>query len=422
MTRNVVLITIDSLRADHCGCYGYNRNTTPTLDTMAADGLVFENAIAPGPSTYESMPAVFSGTLMLEYETQTENSLNRRGDQIRHNTLSQTIPEWFHSHGYTTAAFTTNPYTGRQTNFARGFDYYEDFLGSGEGPIMRQAAHLPVLSEAKHLVTLIRGDRASKPWPTYYDQVCTWLQQTTEPYFLWIFLLDTHTPYLASTDYRQCSSLEMYYRNWKLWASKKWGINFPISQEKLRNLYDATVRSVDEFLAQLRADLSGDPVIAVHSDHGEALGEHGSYGHDGYLYEENIHVPLVIEGVEDGQVVSPTSLTVLPKILRDAASGEPIEINDTCCNRSYVRSRILGPRALSLRSERWKYIGRVDPAGDHIVGEELYDLETDPRERVDRSETHPNRLAECRAVLNRRLTHEREGKAIATAAKRVVET
>lgn len=404
--RNVVLVTIDSLRADHCGFVGYDKETTPNLDRMADEGLSFNKAIAPGPSTYESMPAIITGRHMCQYPDGGGDDLDERTRHIRLNTRRQTVAEWFACQGYATGAFTTNPYTARNTNFARGFDRYEDFLDGGEGPLMRRAAHLPVLSELKHLVTLVRGDRASKPWRDYADETVSWARTAAEPYFLWLFALEPHTPYLPPEEHRQSGRAGTYYHNWKLWADKKWGVDLPLDHAALRDLYDSAVRTADDLLAHLRDSLPGDPILVVHSDHGEGFGEHGAYGHDSQLYEENLHVPLVVagEGVPDRTVERPVSLTVLPALLRAAARGD---LDDPPApSPGYALARTLGLGQIALRGRDWKYLAHVADGG--VDREELYDLESDPGETESVAGIHGDLVDAGRSVVCRRLEHERE--------------
>ncbi|NHN46551.1 sulfatase [Halostella sp. JP-L12] len=417
--RNVVLVTVDSLRADHCGYWGYDRETSPTLDRMAEEGFVFEQAFAPGPSTYESMPAIFTGRHMTSFSPNVESSdgdedaIDARTRNIRMNMNAPTIPEWFAEQGYATGAFTTNPYTGAHTGFARGFDHYEDFMGDGEGPLMRKAAHLPVLSEIKHVITLLRGDRASKQWTEYYDRIIEWVEDVDDPYFLWVFLLDTHTPYLADSEHRaetDVSHLEMYYHNWRLWMEKKWRADenhSSLDQETLVDLYDATIASVDDFLSSLLEDLGDtDPIVVVHSDHGEAFGEHGTYGHDAQLYEENLHVPLIVHGNGlTGRTTTPVSLTQLPELLQHLATGA--EQLSTVNQPGTVLSKTFDAEQFCLRGPDWKYVCRTDPDEKTVQDDRLYDLRHDPDERdpIDKPESL---AAACRQAIRRRLSHERE--------------
>lgn len=381
---------------------------------MADSGLAFENAIAPGPSTYESVPAILTGHHMCEYPTSDGDTLDQRGEQIWLNTRREMIAEWFADQGYNTAAFTTNPYTGRHTNFARGFERFEDFFDEGEGPLMRRAAHLPVFSEMKHLVTLFRGDRASKPWQSFYQEMRSWIENASEPYFLWVFLLDAHTPYLVPDEYRQGSKASMYYHNWRFWAAQKWGLDLPPNSDALRKLYQGTIRSIDSFFENLLRDTTRNPVIAVHADHGEAFGEHETFGHEAALYEENIHVPLIFYNAsETGHVDAPVSLTEIPQLLTEVTT-DSLSIP----NPNYALSRTFGPRRLAIRGLSWKYIGTIS-SDFRIVEDELYDLTTDPSEQMNRADDQPAVVEQCRELLHRRLAHERETATVFRAAGEV---
>jgi arylsulfatase len=326
---------------------------------------------------------------------------------------SATIPEWFASRGYTTGAFSTNPYTGAHTAFSRGFDDYEDFMEDGEGFLMKKAAHFPVLSEMKHVVTLVRGDRASKPWTDYYDRIVEWVQTAEEPYFLWLFLLDTHTPYLADATYRaenDIGRLAMLYHNWRLWMGKKWGPtqnHSGMNREKLVDLYDATIRSVDDFLATLSRDIRDtDPAMVIHADHGEAFGEHGTYGHNAQLYEENLHVPLVVHGSEiRDSMKRPVSLADLPVVLRNVATDSdslPDELGS-----GPILAKTVDAEQFSLRGPTWKYICRTSPDDGTIHEERMYDLAHDPDEQ-NPTDGASNLMTACRRVIPHRLSHERE--------------
>lgn len=414
MSQNVILITIDSLRADHCGFMGYDRNTTPSMDKLAAEGYVFRNAISPGPSTYESMPSIFTGNLLTTFGPEIpipEEEWSERGKNIRLNMNHETIPEWFTRQGYTTGAFTANPYTGAHTSFARGFDQYEDFMEDGEGSIMQAAAQLPVLSELKHLVTLVRGDRAAKPWTDYYQRVCEWIDSVSEPYFLWVFLLDPHTPYLTANEYRTKTGRgQMYYQNWKLWMNKKWSeADRPTpDQERLVDLYDSAIRAADDFVDHVLNDTrEDDPAIIVHADHGEAFAEHDLFGHRSLLYEENIHVPLVVHnGFDQGNSDEPVSLAGVPQLLKSIVHDDTPSLPP----RPYALSKTLENR-FAVRGIGWKYIGKIDNSGQ-ITDEQIYDLQSDPEEQRNIADRQPDLVDICRRIIYNRHQHEREANSI----------
>lgn len=422
--RNVVLVTLDSLRADHCGYIDPKLELTPNLDELAEKGIAFENAVSPGPSTAESMPAIFGGDLMTTYiSPQDLRTSDDHYELQEKNTRQQTIAEWFKRAGYSTAAFTTNPHTGSQTNFARGFDRFEDFPISRGKYTSKVVRNLP--GEVNNFITWLRREGSIKPWTDFYPQILEWIDEASEPYFVWIFLLDTHTPYLVDSEYRSENWFEMYYytmkrwrdnmdgRRWKDKAEAGWEdrvVDHSLSEKdgrKLHSLYCGTIRFVDEFFERIREDTrSTRPVFVVHSDHGEAFGEHGTYGHEHQLYEENIHVPLIVSGVgEAGRVEEPISLHDLDGVLRNAAREDAEGLTDR--DDAYALSKTSNGQQFAVRGETWKYIANVRDLRE-IVHEEVYDLSDDGDETRNVAEDRPS-LVECsRAALQHRFSHEHE--------------
>jgi arylsulfatase len=193
--RNIVAVTYDSLRADHCGHFGYERNTTPHLDQMASEGTGFQNAIAPASRTNPSMAGTFTGEPMVARDRVADPSYSRR-HLARYGTLAEELSEL----GYTTGAFNPNAYASRHYGFDRGFDHFEDFLFSTD---RYQEIFQNHLSDST-LYTLIRNFRnylrreeAFKTWDRYIDQIEEWVTTQSEPFFLWVFSLDTHFPHLT---------------------------------------------------------------------------------------------------------------------------------------------------------------------------------------------------------------------------------
>jgi arylsulfatase A-like enzyme len=327
--RNVVLVTIDSLRADHCGFLGSEYDLTPTLDRMAADGLAFETAIAPGPRTPSSMPVAFTGRFDRQRDVSWGDWRDRWGRIAAHLGRHRTIAERLRADGYTTVGVTVNPWT-HGTGFETGFDRLlelegaEAIEGSDTGTTAFRALDW----------TLGRtelGDRYQwgnardwfVQWPQYYDRVLELVREASAPYFLWVFLLDPHQPYLAPREYRtEASAPAMYYANIR---ERTTGAPDELPARLwtwLERSYRDAIRSTDAFLETLQTDLAeDDPAFVVHGDHGEAFGEHGSYGHEPYLYDENVHVPLVVGNVDPGRVTAPYSLRHLPRLLTGIATG-----------------------------------------------------------------------------------------------------
>jgi len=341
---NIVLVTVDSLRADHCRCYGYEKDTTPNLDSMAEGGLMFEHAIAPGPATPESMPVMFTGEWPVDRADDGESELTARRERIKaHMDARQTLPERLQEMGYTTAAFTPNPFTSRHFGFDQGFDRFEDFMDESNRGQLYQRVFNGFLEEsglssmARVFMNFWQREEVFKPWESYYDDAVGWANDAEEPYFLWVFLMDAHNPYLSSSEYRSQSRLSEFRANFEFWRQSH---ETPFSdglREKLVTAYDDSIRYSDAFLGQLRAALPDDTVLAVHGDHGEAFGEHGTYGHEPYLYDENVHVPFVIDGADEGTVPETVSLRSLPEILAAVADGSLSEFSATEYDFSYTR-------------------------------------------------------------------------------------
>ena len=375
--RNIVLVTIDSLRADHCGFMGYGKDTTPTLDRMAEEGLVFENAIAPAPFTEDSISAMFTGECPIRDTRDSSLGNTIRSHVARRGSIPQTLSE----EGYATAGYSPNPHASRQFGLDKGFDKYRDFLSDRNSPEIlrtmfsrfRNGDMVECLRLGANMAGLnIPGfGNQSIPVRAYYDEILDWVSRTTEPFFLWMFPLEVHSPYRPTCRFRGIPFYEMLRLNL---VRSSMIDRSPTTEEtlKLVRLYDGTIKQIDEVISQLESDLGTfDPVFIVTSDHGEAFNEHGNFGHNNDLYEENIHVPLLVSGIEQsGRISEPISLRKLPEIVSDLTKRSPFEWKHL--TGSEVDSRVQ-KKKIGIRSKCWKYI--VSPESS-----EYYDLSEDPIE------------------------------------------
>jgi len=358
--RNVVLVTVDSLRADRTAVGGCDSDLMPTLDRLAADGLTFTNAIAPGPATGRSVPATVTGAYPARAAD--DSTGERWGDRIRHHLEThETLAEQFARRGYQTGAFSTNPWISEHYDFDRGFDDFEDFLDADadeDAPNLRGES----ISERVHghLQDWWSNSDVFIPWEAFYDDVVDWIQSADQPYFCWVFLIDVHMPYHPPTEYRSRSSVARIPAHlWLLSGATPTGGS--ILRPLLVEAYDDTVRYTDEFLRRLLDDVGDDPLVVVHGDHGEEFGEHGAYGHGSSLCEEVINVPLVVANGPEGRIDRPVSLRSMPTLLDQLARGETPTVDST-----YVYTG--NPTNLAVRGESWKYVRDAD-------GEELYRVE-----------------------------------------------
>jgi len=368
--RNVVLLTIDSLRADYCGFMGEDRGLTPQMDQHAGDGLVFTNAVTPGPSTLDALPGIFTGEDIPDGDGDIQDRL---GHHLR---ARRSIPERFAEAGYETAAFTANPWTSRQYGFDTGFDQFEDFFQGTDDSTRSDTQTASetaadgtsgsVLSEPIRLVRRWAGESSMfQAWGSFYDDVLAWTEQATEPYLLWLFLVDVHMPYLPVSGFRSQTRPETYAANlWLYLTGHSPGVFESLFRPRLHRAYEDTIRYTDDLFGEFTADLAGDdPVFVVHSDHGESFGEDGIYGHGPTLSPEQTHVPLFVANGPQGRIDEPFSLRRLPELLLSLGTGTPSI--DTVTD-PIVRSRNRDPK-FALHTEDWQY---VDSDGDGT----LYDL------------------------------------------------
>lgn len=397
--RNLILITVDSLRADHCGFLNEAADTTPFLDDLAGDSITFETAVAPGPRTPSSVPEIMTGDPLpiADIEDDLSVQLSHIGD---HMTNSTPISEILQEHGYQTIGFTTNPWTTTTTEFDKGFDSFTEISESEEEFIANWFDNTPLGPAADLFDQWYHGNSWFSQWPNFYDNIIETIEGTSEPFFLWVFLLDTHNPYIVPRQDRQeTNMMKMYYgllrgNNMfgdRVVTSYKDNIKPHVSQF-LQEAYRDATRSIDRFVETLLDDLSAyDPALVFHSDHGEAFGEHGTYGHQRVLYEENVHVPLLIyDGRQNGRVSKPISLRQIPQILQELSDGTA----DTpeLWTDAAVVTRTESSDASAIRTKKWKYISNED-------GDALFHLERDPDESTDVSETESSKRTELRERL-----------------------
>jgi arylsulfatase len=402
-SRNVILVTVDSVRADHCSFLNSDFSTTPTLEKLAEDSLVFENAIVPGPQTLSSVPAIHTGTPfpITDHDiTSYEERISRIQEHIG---THRTISEMFSEMGYSTACVEANPWTSRTAGFDEGYDFFYDVGGEQRKHVSERFKETSIGSLIRVLSQWYHNDGWFSQWPHFYDRISSVIDELSEPYFLWIFLLDTHNPYFVGKEDRvESSALGMYYSlaraNSVLGVTDK-GSNYndqlpPHVATRVERAYRDSIRSVDRFISKFLEGVSDDdPMLAFYSDHGEAFGDHGIYGHQHTVYEENIHVPFLVHNASvDGRISDTVSLLELPDILRELSIDD--QVSPAEWTSEYVYSRTEDSSTIAVRGERWKYIS----SGER---DELFDLECDPNEEVDVSSEEEDVLQELQSIKDK---------------------
>lgn len=386
---NVLLIVLDAARAQQFGCYGYPRPTTPELDRIAREGVVFERAYTPAVYTLAAMASVWTSRHPDEHGAGLEQG-------IKLGAWPSTLAERLSAHGVLTGAFVANVISGPVFGLARGFARaVEVFRGHGSGAESFRLELWPWLETNRARRFFAYAHYREPHFP--YD---------APPAFVARFGPDAPLPAAAKSDENFISSI-----NWRGRSLS------PEEQEHLVRLYDANLAYVDSEVGALRRRLEELGVwqrslVIVTADHGEALYEHGPFvGHNEQLYEPSVRIPLIVRfpdgrgpsGVRLAGLVDTTDLA--PTIAE--AFGLPASESVGFGGRSLlaviggapgkpaVVSRTVGERPrYMLRLDRFKYI--VDTQRG---GEQLFDLEADPQERVEVGASQPILLAACRQRL-----------------------
>ncbi|MFB6185999.1 MAG: sulfatase, partial [Halobacteriaceae archaeon] len=377
------------------GFYGYDRDTSPTLDDLAKNSLTFTNAIAPAVPTAPSMFATFTG------RHTTSNALNFDvEDWQRRFRKRTTLAQVLRQSGFSTKAIHRNAYASSWYGFDKGFDTFEDDDAASSVETQQQGGSKLAETIEGIKKTVFKTGTAT-PWTEYYEQIQQWIKSTEEPYFLWILLLDTHTPYYPQRKIWSGSELRLAYKYWDLernnWKSDK-------THQDVLNAYDDCVRDVDDFIAQLVQDIDIEKTnIIFHGDHGEAFGEQGYYRHPPELDEELIHVPLLMYGPDfpSKTISKPTSLTTIaPTIFKNEGIQKRWPAPHYSDNNTPPIVKLFrnDRRALAVRTSRKKY--RREREDETI--ENLQDNEY----RLDTEELESYTTRELRSIAEENIHNE----------------
>lgn len=419
MVQNIILATIDCLRADRLGISGYERSLSPNIDQLARRSIVFTQAYATGPRTAESFPAILTSTHPLTF-----GGLWRLPDHLL--SLAQVLKEA----GFKTAAFHSNPFLSTEQGYDRGFDEFWDSrdhtpISSRAGArLIPRLAHNTLIYRL--LRRLIRRFESSIGLSHYTkggavtDQALAWLNHSEKPLFLWIHYMDMHYPFSPpESNLRQLrpEGISPAQRSKALVRSLEDPTSTTAEERQvLIDLYDAGLSYVDENIGQLLKalddhNLSSSTLIILTADHGEEFMEHRDFGHGQMihqslnnrarikLYDELLHVPLIIhtptETAQYGENNALVSLVdIAPTILElvglsevpewQGASlagvirGQEQKAHEVVFSEYVVREPGKHHPIVACRSKHWKYI-HDGAFGNH----ELYDLVNDPGEQVN---------------------------------------
>jgi arylsulfatase A-like enzyme/Tfp pilus assembly protein PilF len=366
---NVLLVTIDTVRADRVGCYGYKQARTPHIDRLAAEGVRFEKAYTPVPVTLPAHAVLFTGT-----HPMVTGMHDFSGNRL--NPSQPTLASLLREKGYATAGFVGAAVLDSRFGLNQGFDlYYDNFDFSR-------------LDETNLDMMERRGDLV-------VDQALAWLSQNSRrPFFLWVHLYDPHDPYQPPP---------------------------PFDAEFKARPYDGEIAFADSQLGRLLQafrdkKLYDQTLIILASDHGESLGEHKERTHGFFIYTSSLQVPLIFKlpaskSVPHAEVKAPVSLVdVLPTVLQ--LTGLPVS--------GEIQGKSLLPLMLGHRKEsseglyaesflprlhfNWSELRSLRLGRYHFIDAprpELYDLSKDPRELRNLYEQKKKQAQEMQEQLER---------------------
>jgi arylsulfatase A-like enzyme len=416
--QNVLLITVDSLRYDRALASDREVRPATHLTDLAAAGTSFREAYANGPNTPSSFPTILTGTHPTMYG-------GYRYLDERRPFVSATL----HEAGVTTVGYHSNPHLGPEKNYHYGFDQFNDGVESDDDAqtiknfvderLSADSWLYSVLRRIYHLVTMTTDSSAYDKAPVITRRANEWLDETwdgEQPFFMWLHYMDVHYPFDPPARFleelgvdppstRRTASLNgtMQERPEELTDADR---------QDLLALYDGEIRYTDHHIGRLLSELDrrgirDETAVIITADHGEAFGEHDRYGHHPYLYDELLHVPLVVDAPgfasrDIDELVSlidlaPTICELLDVAIPEAVQGRslvPLLDGASTVTDEGVICTSAGGEMLAYRTDEWKLFWQV--ADDEA---ELYDLTTDPAESTNVRDEYPDVAAQLRERL-----------------------
>jgi len=405
--RGAVLILLDTVRADHLDCYGYERQTAPALTGLSKRGVLFEQAISFAPWTLPSAINLLSGCRVT-------------GDVFDKGKLKRSFVETLDRAGYRTVAFTEGGYLSKRYGFDLGFSLYHE-----------QEGKVHYLVNGKPVDGVETGGGIDET----FSRAREWLaDHGDEPFFLFIHTYEPHTPYLHRTFTEGLSPGKVgeTFGHEKFEPLRSGALRFDEKDlEYLEALYDGGIHEADRHVGAFvdfldEQGLGDKTLIVVTSDHGEELGEHfpsrsGDHGHS--LHDTLVHVPLIVHNPMEQYAIArvaqqvrlmdvmPTIVDIMGAAEEEGSAGKslvPLMRGTETANRlAYGTQTKAGPDRIFLRYLGYKYVRIISPPPRNEPPlrpspprEQLYDLKNDPGERVNLVGREPHILDQMKSILD----------------------
>ncbi len=412
---NVILLMIDTLRADHLSCYGYAANKTPHIDRLAADGVRFAQAFGQASWTRPAVATILTGLYPSSHgAVHKADILPNRVD---------TLAEVLQRGGYRTVGFPNNANVSPVFNFQQGFDEYHYlapslFFGADEPAAQLAAYNILRLVRERFLARSVDVHNYYQPADVVTAAARGWIDARRAgepPFFLFLHYMDPHDPYMVHP-----FNGEGYARV----ANP----NPPADvAAKYRALYDGEISYLDTHLGALfdylqTRGLYDQTLLVLTADHGEEFQEHGGWWHGTTLYDEQIHIPLIMKparGGAGGRVadelatqldIASTVLGVAGIPIPETYQGHPLPLDGgapPARQTVFSEEDLEGNVLQAVRSREWKFITANPGNPRGLNPEELYDLPTDPGEKKNVVQRTPAEAEQMRAELGKSVLQAR---------------
>ena len=398
--KNLVVVTLDTLRADRLGCYGYFRDTTPQIDLLAARSLRFERCLTPVAQTAPSHISIFTGVGPVEHGVESNHALSTDSG-LRTSATLQTLAEALRRAGMRTGGFVGATPVKRASGLDAGFDVWSE-------PSTARRPGADVIADAVRFMDECAG----------------------APFFVWIHIFDAHEPLLPPF-------VPQHYLD--LWkedpAAAAWRVDRGITRETVvrgqveygvvdaHHAYDGALRFLDDQFGTLLTSLhetgrEKETVLVVVADHGTALGQHAHWGH-GMCWDDHFRVPLIVHVPGIAPKVIDTSLSTLdlwptvmglaPELANESLLAQCRGVDVLAADfapRPLFGVAALGPKTGAVTFGRWKLIqGRASTV-------HLFDLEADPYEQNDIAKANPSVVARLTRLIEADSLRQRQSRAL----------
>jgi arylsulfatase A-like enzyme len=402
---NVIVIMVDTLRADHLSCYGYTANRTPAIDALASDGTRFAHAYSQASWTRPSVATILTSLYPSSHKAV------HKSDVLPDAVV--TLPEVLQAAGYRTAGFANNINVAPLFNFQQGFDEYfflepAFFFGATESAAQLTLYNQLRLIRERYLSQVKHVENYYQPGEVVTDRGLAWIAENGDrPFFLFLHYMDPHDPYFT------------HPFNGEGLARVANPSPDPSLAAKYRSAYDGEITYLDQQLARLFGELKtrglyDKSLVVLTADHGEEFCEHGGWWHGLTLYDEQIAVPLIVKAPQGGPraVVNETmvsSIDIAPTLIAAVGAAAPEAMvgrvlglgTDAAAPRdhTFAESELEGNVLQAYRTGEWKLIqaNAGNPRG--LPVQQLFDVTRDRGEQHDVATSRGDAVATLAAHL-----------------------